>query len=126
MLRRAQAEGVAIVIDVSCTHYKIFVISTPNNIPVQNLRGFCEIPHLLYTYPNPTKMMLRYKMDICYGTKWIFVFNTPESLLGEVWAKIFVLRFWSRTSRMVPFPILTHRRQSTSWRVVPRGTEAKF
>ncbi|EYC34141.1 hypothetical protein Y032_0001g268 [Ancylostoma ceylanicum] len=59
----------------------IFVISTPNNIPMQNLRGFCEIPYLQYTYRNCTRMELRYKMDT------IFVFNTPENLprrsLGE-------------------------------------------
>ncbi|EYC40465.1 hypothetical protein Y032_0611g637 [Ancylostoma ceylanicum] len=51
----------------------IFVISTPNNIPMQNLRGFCGVPHLQYTYRNPTKTMLRYKMDT------IFVFIAPEN-----------------------------------------------
>ncbi|EYB97349.1 hypothetical protein Y032_0141g2220 [Ancylostoma ceylanicum] len=55
----------------------IFVISTPNNIPMQNL----GIPYQQYTYRNPTKMRLRYKMDT------IFVFSTlenpPRRSLGE-------------------------------------------
>ncbi|EYC10437.1 hypothetical protein Y032_0055g2556 [Ancylostoma ceylanicum] len=60
--------------------YTIFVISTPNDIPVQNLSGFCKIPYLQYTFRNPTKMALRYKM----ATIIVFIIqeNLPRRSLG--------------------------------------------
>ncbi|EYB97773.1 hypothetical protein Y032_0137g2013 [Ancylostoma ceylanicum] len=48
------------------------------------------------SYKNPMKMKISRAL-----------FAPRKTPLGEVWEKIFILRFWGRTSRIVPFLVIT-------------------
>ncbi|EYC37780.1 hypothetical protein Y032_0766g2172 [Ancylostoma ceylanicum] len=66
---------------VACKIRLIFVISTSNNLFVQNFSEFHEVPYRGLPYRNPTKTELRYKMNT------IFVFNTSNSFLHRISTK---------------------------------------